>query len=222
MKALILAILAALPAVAAADDTFESKAQGARPVKHLDELVWALTATCEQGTEVQQRQCRLLRDAQVRAVEGQTLLVDAEPSAFTVQPWSKEKKSVALTLNGCIACAGVKVDGGKTWYVTGGSPRVDGGKLITPTLYDNAIAFSEEGTAAAWIKRLANPRVQMVVKLAPKAKWQNAGLDGLQMDVVAWRVLAPCTGEVAIASPASGNATPDKKACPAPPASKKS
>ena len=213
MRALL--VVAALTGVAAADDTFETKAQGARPVKHLDELVWTLTATCDRGDVVEQRQCKLLRDTQAKAIEGQTLLVEADAAAFVVAPWSKEKKSVALTLSGCIACGGVNVDG-KAWHLTGGAARVEGDKVAAPVLYDNAIPFSDEATANAWIKRLASPRVQMVVKLGPKARWHTGGKDGLALDVVAWRVVAPCSGEVAIASPSSGNAAPDPKACPKP------
>ena len=89
--------------VAWADDTFEMRAQAARRVR-LDEVAWTLTAACETGTEIQQRQCRLVRDREWKALAGATLAIEAERSAFVVGAWDAQKKSVPLALTACIRC----------------------------------------------------------------------------------------------------------------------
>ena len=208
-------MIAALPALAIADDTFEQKAAAARKVVNLDEVVWALTAPCTWGDEVQQRQCRLVRDARAKVEIGATLLIDADPTAFEVGPYSTAKKSVPLQLSSCIRCTGVAI-ADKTFYVTGVTPRVEGNVVKTPFLYDTARQFSDEAAAKAYATSVKGSRVQMVIKVPDRKRWQVGGKDGLVVDVLAWRVVTPCTGAVLIASPASGPAEPDRKACPVP------
>lgn len=208
-------LIAALSAPAMAEQTFEQKAAAARKVVNLDEIVWALTAPCTQGDEVQQRQCRLVRDARVKTELGATLLVDADPDAFEIGPYSATKKSLTLQLSSCIRCASMQIDG-KELHVTGAAARVEGGKVRTPLLYDNARQFADEAAARAYGESVKGSRVQMVIKVADRKRWQVGGKDGLLVDVLAWRVVVPCTGAVLIASPASGAVEPDRKACPRP------
>jgi hypothetical protein len=208
-------LIAALPARAIADDTFEQKAAAARKVANLDEVIWSLFATCSQGDEVQQRQCRLVRDARARAELGATLLVEAEPAAFTLGSFDAAKKSVSLRLSSCIRCAGIQIDG-KAFLVTGATPRVDGGKLSTALLYDTARAFPDESAAKKYIESVKGSRVQMVIKISDRKRWEVGGKSGLLVEVLAWRVVSPCTGTVLIASPASGAVEPDRTACAAP------
>ena len=208
-------LIAALPAYTMAGDTFEQKAQTARKVANLDEVVWSLVATCTQGDEVQQRQCRLVRDARATTEIGATLLVEAESGAFQLRKFDTAKKSLSLQLYSCIRCTGMEIDG-KLFHVTGATPLVDGGKLRTPLLYDNARPFPDEAAAKAYVAATKGARVQMVIKLPDRKRWQVGGKDGLLASVLAWRVITPCTGVVLIASPESGSAEPDRKACAAP------
>ncbi len=208
-------VIAALAAPAIADDTFDRQAAAARKVANLDEVIWALFAPCTQGDEVQQRQCRLVRDARAKTEIGATLLVDADPEAFTLGAFSAAKKSVTLQLTSCIRCSGMKIEG-KPFHVTGAAARVEGGKLTTAVLYDNARQFPDEASAKSYAESVKGARVQMVIKLLDRKKWQVGGKDGLLVDVLAWRVFVPCTGTVLIASPASGAVEPDKKACSRP------
>lgn len=208
----VAAVLASAPAVATADDTFEARAAGATAVARLDELVWALTAACDRGDEIAQRQCRLLRDARAAAYRGAPLLVEADPGAFVVGAWDAAKKSVTLQLSGCVRCAGIEV-GGIRWYLTGGPARVEAGAVATPWLYDRAQPFSDEGAGKRWIQTLASARVHMVVKLAAQPRWQAGGKTGIGVDVLAWRVVTPCDGGVVIASPRSGPVAADRGAC---------
>ena len=134
MKALL--VLGIVGRVAHADDF-------AQPAAHVDDIVWAVTAKCDAGDDTEQRQCRAVRDAAQKRYGGQTLLVEIEPTAFTVATWNPQKRSVALKL---------------------AAPRVLGGRA----LYDNAKTFPDEGTAANFIKTVRKVRVQLLVKLAAK------------------------------------------------------
>ncbi len=210
-----LAILCALtPALAHADDSFEAKATGARKLAHVDDVVWALTAACDKGDDVLQRQCRALRDRTAAELAGTTLLLDADNFALDVGAWDPARKSVAVTLSSCIRCEGVASEG-KTWFVTGGAPKLDGGKLRGAALYDTARQFATPETAAAWIKAIGHHKVELVVKVPAKPRWNLSGKDGIQLEVIAYRVLTPCNGTVVLANPPSQNAAPDKAACAA-------
>ena len=208
-------VIAALGAPAIADGTFEQQAAAARKVANLDEVVWALFAPCTQGDEVQQRQCRLVRDARAKTELGATMLVDADPGAFELGAYSSATKSLTLSLTSCIRCAGMQIEG-KPFHVTGAAARVEGGKVKTAVLYDNARQFPDEAAAKSYAESVKGARVQMVIKLVDRKRWQVGGQDGLLVDVLAWRVVVPCTGAVLIASPASGAVEPDRKACASP------
>ncbi|MEO7095195.1 MAG: hypothetical protein ABI175_18185 [Polyangiales bacterium] len=202
------------PAIAHADDTFEAKATGARSVIHVDDIVWSLTATCDKGDDVQNRQCRSLRDQRAKDLAGQTLLVQADGFALDLGAWDSARKSVGVTLTSCIRCEGLGVDG-KTWFITGGAPKVENGKVRGAPLYDTARQFATPETAAAWLKAVKNHKVELVVKIPAKPRWNAGGKDGIQLDVLAYRVITPCNGTVVIANPSSQNAAPDKAACAA-------
>jgi len=189
-----------------ADDTFEAKAQTAIPLHRVESLVWALTSTCDAGDDVQQRQCRRVRDARNKELAAGTWLVVADADAFDVGAWNPSKKALPIALDACIRCAGVEVDG-KTWYVTGGAGK-RGAKL-----HDNARTFADEATAALWSKAVAKVKVEMIVKLAAKPLWSEGGKNGLSVDVIAYRVFTPCDGTVILSSPPSSPVDPDKKQC---------
>jgi hypothetical protein len=193
-----LAVLLFLAGVAHADDTFEAKAQGAQRVKRIENVVWTLTATCDKGNDTENRQCRRVRDTRAGELAGATLLVDADADAFDMGAFDAKRKSLTLSLTPCIRCAGVEVEG-KTYVVNGGSAK----------LYDNAKAFSDEAAAKAWAKSIGNARVQMLVKVPAKPVSGTT----VKLDIVGYRVWAPCDGTIVVANPPSGPAEADKKAC---------
>jgi hypothetical protein len=216
-RALVLVIaLCASPRGAHAEDTFETRAQAATRVRQIDDLVWAVSATCERGDDVQQRQCRQLRDRKAKALAGTTLLVEGDAAAFELGAWNAAKKSVNVTLAACVRCAGIDVEG-KPWHVVGttAAARLEGGKLRTAMLHDSARTFPDEATANQWIRGIRNPRVQMLVKLPARPRTQVAGKDALQLEITAWRVMNPCDGSAVIAGGGvtGGTIEPDAKAC---------
>jgi hypothetical protein len=205
-------LLLVLVSATASADTFETHAQSAVRIRHVDDLVWALTATCDNGDDVQQRQCRHLRDRKAKALLASTILVEGEASAFDIGKWNAAKKSVPLALTACVRCGGVELDG-RTFYITGAQPRLEGGKVRAAVLYDNARPFPDEAAATAWTKSLRQVRVELVAKIPDKRKLPLAGKAGLVLEIVAWRVVSPCDGSIVIASPDSGPVAPDKQAC---------
>ena len=230
-RALVVAVTVALGAVAAgagADASFDAAASGAEHVQRLDDVVWALTATCTAGDDIEQRQCRRVRDARAAELAHETLLIEAEPGALEVGAWNAQRRSVSLHLTACIRCGGVAVDGA-TWQLVGGAPHSDGGVPTGATLYDGARTFTDEAGAKAWIASLAGARVELLVRLAPAA---HAAPDRprsppemprsrpemprsrvIAFDVLGYRVVTPCDGAVVVAKPPAAPLAPDKAAC---------
>ena len=214
MRALTLVAILIAPAVAHADATFEAAAASAKRVRHVDDIVWAFTAACDKGDDTQQRQCRTLRDRRAAELAGATLLVEADADALELGAYNAAKKSVSVTLTGCIRCKGIASDG-KTFHVTGGAAKVEDKAVKTTALYDTARQFQTAETANAWLKAIAQRRVELLVKVPAKPRWNQAGLEGVQLDVQGYRVTTPCNGTVVIANPQAGNTPPDKAACAA-------
>jgi hypothetical protein len=218
MRAILLA--ATLVATSAARaDSFEAQATAAVRIKRLDDLVWPLTATCDRGDDVQNRQCRQVRDPRVRSLAGATFLIDGEPGAFELGAWNAANKAVPFTLTGCIRCGGLEIDG-KGWHVlagTGGAvPKFEAGKLRGGVVRDGSRVFPDEASATAWSQTIKSVKVQLVVKVPDKRRWQASGKDGLWLELVAYRVIDPCAGSVLLAQPASGPAEVDNQACQTP------
>jgi hypothetical protein len=197
------------PALAHADDPFAS----ARHVKHLDDIVWPYTTACDKGDDTQQRQCRFVRDRELAALRGTTLLVEADPEAFTTGAWDAAKKSATLSLSGCIRCAGQDVDG-KSYKLVAASTatRVEGGALRAAPLYDTARAFDTADAAAAYAKQVASHRVELLVRI-PEKKGAPDPSRPFVLDVIGYRVITPCDGAVIFALPESPPLPPDKTSC---------
>jgi len=209
-----LAILAVLvPAIASAQN-FEAAAEKATAVGRLDDVVWAFTGACTAGDDLQQRQCRLVRDKRAKELTGALLFLEGETAALELTKWSPQKKSLGITVTSCIRCAGIEVEGRK-WLVVGSGapPRFEGSKVRTHVLHDSTQMFKDEASATAWTKSLENARVQYIVKVPDKPKWNVNGRDGLSFEIVGFRVISPCDGTIVASSPLSAGLPPDKKAC---------
>ncbi len=201
---------------AQASATFDAVAATAVRVRRLEDVVWSLTASCDRGNDVHQRQCRLVRDHRAKVLEGMTLLVDGDSEALELGKWSPQKKSMQVVVTSCIRCAGIELDG-RTWYLigSGATARFEGGKLRTAVLDDQTRTFVDEGAAVTWSKIVRTAHVQYLLKVLPAAKrrWLVAGKDGLAFEIVGYRVSAPCDGAVIVAKPPSAKALPDKERC---------
>src|SRR5688500_147601 len=108
MKALVLlCLLVPVAPVVAHAQSFEASAETATTVKRLDDIVWAFTGACDKGTDIEQRQCRLVRDKRAKELAGTTLLVDGDTTALELTKWSPQKRTLGVTVTSCIRCAGV-------------------------------------------------------------------------------------------------------------------
>jgi hypothetical protein len=121
---------------------------------------------------------------------------------------------VAVALTACIRCGGVELDGKKVYLVgTTAQQRVEDGRLRASRLYDTARGFAGENAANSWITAVRGVRVELLVKVPPKPRWQVGDKTGLALEIVGYRVYSPCSGAVIVANPPSGALPPDKKAC---------
>ncbi|HEY4182123.1 MAG TPA: hypothetical protein VGM90_35010 [Kofleriaceae bacterium] len=215
----ILLGLAALAAPAYADTTFESQAQGAKAVTRLDDLAWTFLGNCSfSRNDVQARQCNALKAKQLAALKAQPLLIEGEATAFVLGAFDDKKKSAPTNVVGCIRCRPIKVDGEDFQIVTGpakgGDPTMDGGSMHPPQLLDRAEQFPDLAALDSWSKATGVPRVQFIVRADA---WHQfpAGGKTIVLELVGWRVIAPCTGEILASSSPSQPIAPDKKACSA-------
>lgn len=209
MRALAIVLVCASATPAVADDIYAT----ATKVQRVEDVVWALTASCaNHGDDTQQRQCRQLRDARLKEVTSQTMLVEGDATAFNVGALDAAKKSAQVSLSACVYCSPITVEG-KNYVVFGGSAKVVEGALKPPMLHDATQTFADAKEHTAWKKKVAAARVDLVVKVPDKKVWTVGGKSGLTFDIVGYRVVVPCTGEVVIAKPASMPVEPDKKAC---------
>ncbi|MFN0252396.1 MAG: hypothetical protein ACKV2T_36305 [Kofleriaceae bacterium] len=205
--ALALVVGSAVPAFA--EDLYTT----ATKVSRVEDVVWALTATCaNHGTDTEQRQCRQLRDVRVKEMATQTMLVEGDATAFTVGAFDAAKKSAQVSLSACVYCSPIAVES-KSYTVFGGTPRLVDGAVKPPMLHDTTQTFADAAAHTAWKQKVAAARVDLVVKVPDKKVWSVGGKSGLAFDIVGYRVVVPCTGEVVIAKPASLPVEPDKKSC---------
>lgn len=206
------ALVCTLATPAIADDA-PGSVFSATKVSRVEDVVWALTASCtNHGDDTQQRQCRQLRDARVKELATQTMLLEGDATAFTVGTFDAAKKSAQVSLSACVYCSPIVVDG-KSYMVFGGAPRVADGTAKPPMLHDNVQTFADANEYAAWKKKVAAARVDLVVKVPATRTWSAAGKTGILLDIVGYRVVVPCTGEVVLAKPASLPVEADKKSC---------
>jgi hypothetical protein len=214
---LVLAAMTAAAGTAHAEDTFEGKTVDARYIKKIEDVVWPLVATCEKGDDTEQRQCRHVRDARAQTLRGATLLVDGDVEAWSVGAYNASRKSVPVSLTPCLRCGGIDIDG-RTVFVLGLSGqssqiRFEGGRLRPAPVHDSSRSFSDENAAAAWAKSVRKVRVQFLVKVPDKPRWTVQGRDGVSFEVLGYRVISPCDGQIVMSQPTSQAVDPDKKAC---------
>lgn len=221
MRLPVLAALVSLavPAIAAADTNspWDDAASDATRIRKLDRVVWALTATCEQGDDLNQRQCRILRDVAAAKLRGKKVIVEVS-GATEIGAWDAAKKSTPITVRGCADCAGIEVDGQK-WYVVANkaAPKISGDKVQAAELTETAKPFANDALASGW-KDSAGPRLRTELILTipadeKKAVWNRDGARGLAVEVLGYRVYDACDGSIVVAEPDSTSGPSDRKTC---------
>jgi hypothetical protein len=222
---LVCVALAAVPQIAAAQDAktekFEAIAEGAVRVDRggLAGLVWSLTAPCDQGDELAQRQCRAVRAARVARFGGKRFLVRGDASAFTVGAFDSKKSSAPLAVSGCIACVEPIEAGGHAFYIVSkkAAPSFQGNIAKAAPVHETARTFKSDEDHAQWrttvVPRLATEFVVELPADPSQAAWKRDGKEGLAVEIVGFRVFDPCDGGIICASPKSERAKVDRVAC---------
>jgi hypothetical protein len=217
LTAAVLAAVAALavPASASADG-WSDVAKAGEPVKDVERVVWALTATCEKGDDLTRRHCRVLRDAAAARLKGATLVVDAAPGAVELGAFDPATTSSALVVRGCVSCAGVDSEG-KKWHVVtnNGAPQVSGDKVQAAAVHEGARTFKDAAEAKAWqASVLPRLRTQLVIKvLEANYTWKRESAEGIAVQILGFRTYDRCDGSIVAAKPESDKGPADKKAC---------
>ena len=210
-----LGLLAATPARADDTKSFESLAKDADALSRADVagLVWALTATCNDGDELTQRQCKAARDTRAAVVREATFVVEGDGTAFVLGAYKADTKSAPITLRGCIACA--EPVGGLYIVSSKAAPSFKGATAEAAVVHETARAFKDEASAKRWATRVPQLRVEFVVKIAAASggMWDRDGKKGLALDVLAFRVFDPCDGGIVCASPPSDKGPTDSRTC---------
>jgi hypothetical protein len=219
--ALSAAVLTAAAGHAAAQDSFEAVAKGARRIDGagLAALFWSQLEDCDKiGNDFARRQCVGLRAARRAQLARETFVVAGGSGALHGGTWDARSKKLPLAIEACVACDGGVAIEGKKRFVTGkGKRQVTGGALRTAGLGEVAIALPSQAEADAW-KQESLPRVrsEFVIKL-PSAleSWKAGELSGYGVEVVAYRVWDPCDGRILAARPRAARVEADRSACPA-------
>src|SRR5688572_8721635 len=192
------AALLVVPASAVADGWSE-RAKGATPVRDVERVVWALTATCDKGDDLTKRHCRVLRDDAATRLKGATIVVDAPPSAVEVGAFDPATTSSRIVVRGCVSCTGIESEG-KKWFVVSNNaaPVVVGDKIQAGGLSEFSRSFADEAAAQAWqatvVPRL---RTQLVVKvLEANYAWTRGSAEGIAVQVVGFRTYDRCDGSI--------------------------
>jgi hypothetical protein len=177
-----IALLLSVPAAAAPGDW--QKGERARAVDVAARL-WPTVARCTDADPHLRRQCQRVRDAALAKSGDQLLLVPGDPLAIKLGPWDGKKKSLTISLAGCIACAEpVEIGGRKTKVVTRGPAVL--AKVEQP--------FADADLADEWRDGAARRlRSELLVRV-PKTPLLTPG--GLAVEVVGFRLWDPCDGKL--------------------------
>jgi len=202
----------------AKSERFETIAEGAVRIERdaLAGLVWSLTASCDQGDALAQRQCRAIKVARAGRFGSKRFLVHGDAAAFTVGAFDAKKSSAPVAVSGCIACVEPVAVGEHAFYIVAkkAPPTFDGAVARAALLHESARTFKDDAASVQWRTSVV-PRLitELVVEIPENAAWKKDGKDGLAVEIVGFRVFDPCDGEIVVASPKSERAGVDKAAC---------
>ena len=82
-----------------------------------------------------------------------------------------------------------------------------------PTIASSERVFRDEAAAQAWLKKAAHARAQFLVRIPEPANWQYGSKQGISLELVSYRVWAPCDGTVLMASDTVTKGPVDSEAC---------
>jgi hypothetical protein len=223
LVAVVALALAAGPRLARAADKggFDAVAEQATRVngpKELAGALWSGSGSCAgQSNDLDRRQCEGIREARVAQVQGKTFLVAGDAQAVIIGKYDAKKKSIAVAIQPCIACAEpVDIGGERYFLVGGGGVSVAKGAIKLAPVHRGAQPFAAAEASARWARDASKRvRVDFLVRSGKLAPWTKGGARGYTVPVVGYRAYDVCTGKVIAAKPAAADVEPDRRACAA-------
>jgi len=193
-----LAMQTALGQARAGAETFEETWTSARRVARVEELTWPWGDACKLEGDLARRACKGIRTARQAALTGKRYQVVV--SGAVVAGAFDGKGTLALQARGCVLCKAVVIDG-EHWLI--GKARV-GGEF--PLLGAGAPKVADEAAAKEYAEKTV-PQLGVEMVFSPTGGKEDAGKDHvILVDVLAWRMVDRCTGEVLASQPESAAA----------------
>jgi hypothetical protein len=210
-------VLAALAAPARADDSFDARARKAVEVvgaEGLAALFWSQLAQCKSDDDFARRQCEGVREARRAHVSAATYLVSAD-GALDPEPYNDKAMSIDVGVRACAACGGVELAGERRYIVGRGDVKLVGGRVRAAALHTGTLTFKTRAEGKKWAETVApRLRADFLVRIPGKLEtWSEGGAGGYKIELVGFRVVDPCKGQVLWSSPPAGNLPPEADAC---------
>jgi hypothetical protein len=183
----------------------------AQIVSDIEDAVWALVHTCDGTDALELRQCRAVRDARIKAWTSKPLLVTPDPGTFVFSDWDPKAKSIVWSLQACIRCSGVTIDGAK--YEVLAAPVVPkemqpgdtAPSVAVSAITGNTLVFRNAVAAVNWVRRANRAGVQLLVRASSNSIWHDGKRQGVSFDVVGYRIWDRCDGSVIAVSEADSS-----------------
>ena len=214
---LALAAVAVVPSAARADDSFDAQARKATEVvgpEGLGALFWSQLAECREDDDLARRQCEGVREARRARVAVTTFLFTAD-DAIETEPFNEKAMSIDVEVRACAACRGVELGGQRRVIVGRGDVKVAGGRVRAARLHRATRTFKTRADGAEWAARVApRLRADFLVRIPGKLEpWSEGDAVGYAIEVLGFRVVDPCRGEVLWSSPPAGKLPAEPDAC---------
>ena len=215
---LALLVVTCLSAPARADESFDQRARSAVEVvgpAGLAALFWSQLATCKaDGDDFTRRPCEGVREARRAQVAATTYLISAE-GAVEPDVYNEKAMSIDVAVRACAACSGVELAGDRRYLVGRGDVKLVGGRVRAATLKTATMTFKSRAEGKEWASSVApRLRADFLVRIPDRLEsWSEGGASGYKIEVVGFRVVDPCKGQVLWSNPPAGNLPAETDAC---------
>lgn len=215
--ALAVAVLASVSSAALADDSFDAQARRAVEVvgpEGLGALFWSQLAECVEDDDLARRQCEGVRRARRARVAGATYLFTAD-GAIETEPFNEKAMSIDVEVRACAACGGVELGREKRVIVGRGDVKVVGGRVRAASLHRATRTFKTRADGVEWAATVApRLRADLLIRIPGKLEpWSEGDAVGYTIEVLGFRVVDPCRGDVLWSSPPAGKLPAEPDAC---------
>jgi hypothetical protein len=190
-------------ATSAVAETFEEIAVDAHKLPDAGALVFPFADACKLSGDMARRACQGIRTARQAALAGKRWVTISKSGVgfgkFDV------KGQVPVIARGCVLCTPAKPEG-EPWYIVAKGVLTSGETgLAGPDLGQTMQRVADEATAQKFAAD-AQLSTELVFALTADKPVAKGGSNALTADVLAWRIVDRCTGEVLLSQPESAAA----------------